>query len=324
MKKCASSFLIMLSLLLCCFAFISTAQVSLQVQTDVRQIVVGDQLRYFITAVVDTNNQQLRWASFPDTFNTLEVIEKSKIDTFKNGSVYTFKQRLLLTGFDSGSFLIPPFTFIVRNKTGAVDTLRTDAIRIAVNTVPVDTSKAFKAIKGIVAADEDDLSEYKKWIIAAIIGCGLLLVLLFYFLQQRKKQKVVVMASKEETIDEKAARLLHELDQKELWQQDKVKEYYTELSGIVRQYIEWRFKTPAMELTTDELLRKAKKHREMALYIDALQPLLFAADLAKFAKANPLPQEHIETLALAKQFVYTTKPKVNTQDSIKPIENWKK
>lgn len=322
--KGVSKFLLLFNILLCYVTATSFAQVQLHVQADAQQIVVGDQLRYFITAEVDTTKQQLHWAAFPDTFNTLEVLEKAKIDTLRNGAVCTYKQRLVLTGFDSGSFLIPPFTFIAIHKNGHTDTLSTDSIRVAVNTVPVDTSKAFKAIKGIVAADEDSLSDHKALIIALIIAVALLLVFLYYFIQHRKQQKTIPVPVKEETIDEKAARLLNELDQKGLWQQDKVKEYYTELSTIVRQYIEWRFKTPAMELTTDELLRKAKKHREMALYIDYLKPLLYAADLAKFAKANPLPQEHIDALELARNFIHTTKPKVASQDSMKPIENIKK
>lgn len=319
-----NAYLLKLILLLCCFAFNSTAQVNIKVQTDTRQIVVGDQIRYFITATVDTSKQQLRWATLPDTFHTLEVIEKTKIDTLKKGSFVTYKQRLLLTGFDSGSFLIPSFAFIAINKNGAPDTLYTDTIRISVNTVPVDTSKAFKGIKGILAADDDSFSDNKTLIILAIIAIAVLLVVLFYYLQVRKQRKSLPVVVKEETIDEKAMRLLDELDQKGLWQQEKIKEYYTELSGIVRQYIEWRFKTPAMELTTDELLRKAKKHREMALYINDLKPLLFAADLAKFAKANPLPQEHIEALQLAKHFVQTAKPKANALDLNKPLENTQK
>jgi hypothetical protein len=110
-----------------------------------------------------------------------------------------------------------------------------------------------------------------------------------------------------------------------LWQKDKVKEYYTELSEIIRQYIEIRFKTPAMELTTDELLRKAKKHREMTSFSSSLKPLLQAADLAKFAKAIPLPEEHIEALTLAKNFIQITKPKEDfTQNNLPQSQSQKK
>ena len=117
---------------------------------DAQQIVLGDQLRYFVSATVDTTQVKLRWASFPDTFNTLEIVEKGKIDTQRNGAVVTYKQRLLITGFDSGSFLIPRFQFLSIHKNGRLDSLFSDSFRLMVNPVVVDTSKEFKAIKNIL------------------------------------------------------------------------------------------------------------------------------------------------------------------------------
>jgi hypothetical protein len=86
-----------------------------------------------------------------------------------------------------------------------------------------------------------------------------------------------------------------------------VKLYYSELTDILRGYIEERFKTPAMELTTDELLSKSHDHREMSAHYDELAQILHTADLAKFAKAEPLPFEHTQALEQTKQFVIATK-----------------
>lgn len=286
-------------------------------KVDAQQIVLGDQLRYFISATVDTTQEKLRWASFPDTFNTLEIVEKGKIDTQRNGAIVTYKQRLLLTGFDSGSFLIPRFQFLLSRKNGTIDSLFSDSFRLMVNTVAVDTSKEFKAIKNIAEVQS-------SWMDNLPLILGILLVVIItalvvvYIMNKRKnkpKEQVVDLA---ESYHQRSLRLLNELDKKELWQQDKVKDYYTELSEIIRHYIEQRFKTNAMELTTDELLRKAKKHREMAVFRSALKPLLEAADLAKFAKANPLPEEHIEAMNLAVNFVKVSEPKVEIINNSQP------
>lgn len=283
---------------------------SLSVRVDAQKIVVGDQLRYFITLNTQKQAASVQWPKFADTFNSLEIVDKGKIDTIVTGNQIQYKQRLLITGFDSGSFLIPRFPF-VRN---ASDTLFTDSFRVEVRTVDVDTTKAFKEIKG-VAEVQVSWRDYIG-IIAGIAIAVVVLVLLIVYLLKRRKPAVVPEAIPEETVDQKALRLLDELDAKQLWQQDKPKQYYTELSEIVRQYIEVRFQTNAMELTTDELLRVAKKHREMTFFISSLKPLLHAADLAKFAKANPLPQEHIEALDLARNFIRVSKPKtVNPQNS---------
>jgi hypothetical protein len=102
--------------------------------------------------------------------------------------------------------------------------------------------------------------------------------------------------------------MLSELESKQLWQQQQVKEYYIELTDIVRNYIEDRFKTPAMELTTDELLQKAKVHRDLIPYYGLLSIILQTADLAKFAKAQPLPQEHTDAIDKARELVVSSKP----------------
>lgn len=294
---------------------VTMAQTTIETKIDATQIVIGDQARLFITATVDTTKSQLLWAAIPDTFNTLEIVEKGIIDTSRNGATMNLKQRLLITGFDSGSFLVPRFSFFSINKNGTIDTLFSDSFSIAVNTVVVDTSKAFKDIKTI-ATVERSWTEYLPQIIGGIIALALFAGIIVYLMERRKKKAKVEAIARAETYHERAIRLLTELDQKQLWQQNKPKEYYTELSEIVRQYIELRFNTNAMELTTDELLQKAKKHREMTQFRKSLKPLLQAADLAKFAKANPLPEEHIEALELALQFVRISKPKPQT-----PIEN---
>jgi len=297
-------------LIQCWFFAGAQAQVQLSVKTDAQQIQVGDPLHYFVTASADTTKSRIRWAAYPDTFNTLEITEKGTIDTVRNGAVITLKQRLLITGFDSGSFLIPRFVFLSENKDGTRDSLFTDSFRLLVQTVPVDTNQPFKGIKG-VAVVESSWMDNLPLIIGLLVAIGIIVWVAVYFARNRKAA-APKPGARVETYYERTIRLLEELDQKQLWQQNKVKEYYTELSETVRQYIEHRFQTNAMELTTEELLHKAKKHKEMAVFRKSLKPLLQAADLAKFAKANPLPEEHMEALKLAKDFVRISKPKEET------------
>src|SRR5436190_8669 len=75
---------------------------------DARQIMVGDQARLFIE-VQNPSAASLQWAVIPDTFNNLEVVERGRIDTIRNGAAVSYRQRLLITGFDSGMYQIPPF-----------------------------------------------------------------------------------------------------------------------------------------------------------------------------------------------------------------------
>jgi hypothetical protein len=280
---------------------------------DARQIVVGDQARLFIEVQNNPSVNRLQWAAIPDTFNDLEVVERGKIDTIKNGPVYTYRQRLLITGFDSGVFKIPPFVFSVTPGSGTSYTVQTDSFNLLVQTVAVDTTKDFKGIKGIIYV-KSSWRDYIWVIIGGIVFLALLAFVLWYFI--RNKKAAPKPQGPVESLQDYTLRLLSELDARQLWQKKQVKEYYVELTNIVRNYIEQRFQTPAMELTTDELLTKAQVLPEMQPYYELLSQILTTADLAKFAKFQPLPQEHMDAMARAKQFADTSRPVVITEPTI--------
>lgn len=281
---------------------------------DARQITVGDQVRLFIEADNNNGTGRLQWAVIPDTFNTLEVVERGKIDTSKQGDVTVYKQRLVITGFDSGVFNIPSFQFAVIPNSGNPYTVQTDSFPLTVQTVPVDTTKGFKGIKGIIYV-KSSWRDYALQITGGLIVVALIAFIIIYFM--RHKKVVIKPQGPPESLQAKTMRLLNELEAKQLWQKQQVKQYYVELTDIVRSYIEERFSTPAMELTTDELLYKAQFHKELQPYHDLLATILHTADLAKFAKAEPLPQEHIDAMEKAKQIVDRSKPVIVEA----PVEN---
>ena len=271
------------------------------------QITIGDQVRLFIEAQNNASAGTLQWAAIPDSFNNLEVVERGKIDTISSGGITTYKQRLILTGFDSGVYEIPSFAFTVHPATGGDSILlKTDSFALTVQSVAVDTSKGFKPIKGIMSVN----TTWRDYVAYIGGGAGLLLVAIAvaYFLLKRKKTAPPKPAGPVESLHDRSLRMLNELDAKQLWQKNKVKEYYVELTDIVRSYIEERFNTPALELTTDELLVKAQFTRDLQPYYSLLSGILHTADLAKFAKAQPLPQEHTDALENARIFIQKSKP----------------
>jgi hypothetical protein len=108
---------------------------------------------------------------------------------------------------------------------------------------------------------------------------------------------------------------LTELDEKLLWQNNKVKEYYSELTEIVRGYIERELKVPALEKTTDEVLEMIKDFKSADSIetsketIDRLKDLLREADLVKFAKSKPLALEIEDDRKDAEYIIGSLKPK---------------
>jgi len=272
---------------------------------DATHITIGDQVHLFIEAQNNNKTGKLQWAVLPDTFNNLEIQEKGKIDTVKNGDIVTYKQRLVISGFDSGAFKIPAFVFTVIPNAGTPYTVQTDSFLLNVQTVAVDTTQPFKPIKGIMYV-KSSWRDYLLYIIIGIVLIALIVWVTIYFMKNKKV--TIPKAEKKETLQERTLRLLTEMEQQQLWQRNQVKEYYVQLTDIVREYIEIRFRTKALELTTDELLEASKRNKELVSYTELLGRILYTADLAKFAKAQPTAQEHVDTMAYAKQFVTETTP----------------
>lgn len=239
-----------------------------------------------------TNVDTLSKVKFPESkfFGALEVLESYKVDTVKKGDRYELIKKYGLTQFDSGKYTIPRIPIIINGKT-----VYSDSLSIEINDVKVDTLKQkMYDIKDIATVK----SPMGNWWIYVLVVIGLIGMgfFIFYFLKNRKpKAKAEVIIYK--TPIEKATTLLQQLESKELWQKGAVKDYYSELTDIVRNYIEEEIKIPAMESTTSELiegLRKAAKQKKLKLSNDTvenLEKVLQQADLVKFAKVTPLDYE---------------------------------
>lgn len=295
-----------------CDANESHAQGTVKAAVDTRKIMIGDPIKLWLEVQPSSPKDIVQWATIPDTFSGLEIIEKGLIDTIKGQDSFLLRQRLLVTGFDSGIYYIPSFTFKISTQ-GRVAELQTDSIGIDIQTIAVDTTQAFKPIKDIVEVPFS-LLDYWMLILALVLLIGLILFVWIYF-YKNKKTKIPEASAKvpPELAHEKALRLLYELKEKQLWEHGRIKEYYSELSDITRIYLEERFDIAAMEQTTDELLALLKKQNDARAELRKLRPelklILRTADLAKFAKANPLPHEHSACMAAAIEVVQQTQKK---------------
>ena len=100
---------------------------------------------------------------------------------------------------------------------------------------------------------------------------------------------------------------LDNLDDAKLWQKGQIKEYQSELTFIIREYLENRYDMPALESTTDEITKALRKRDFNKEDETDLQNILQIADLVKFAKATPAEELHQQFLDRAYGFVKKTK-----------------
>ncbi len=263
-----------------------------QVQTsiDTTKNKIGAEFKLTLKTNVDTLSKVV----FPNVknFGALEVIQSYPIDTIKKNDRYELVKKYGLAQFDSGKYTIPSVRIIINSKA-----FLSDSLNVEVANVQVDTLKQkMYDIKDIVPAD-NSIGDWWKWLLVLLIIAGLG-VLSYWYVKKHKEKKEEGEIYK--TSIEKATNLLNTLEKKELWQRGEIKEYYSELTDIVRIYIEEAIEVPAMESTTSELIQalkiaSLKKKMELSKEtIDNLFTVLKQADLVKFAKSKPLDFEITE------------------------------
>ncbi|MCX6257120.1 MAG: hypothetical protein NTW49_04365 [Bacteroidia bacterium] len=290
----------------------SNAQlVSVNARMDTTHILIGDQVKLLLE-VSQPAGAKVTFPNITDTLtDKVEVVSKSNVDSQKqaNNSVY-LTEKLTITSFDSGSYTIPPFRFAVKFN-GRTDTFLTNTIMLNVNTFKIDSIKGITDIKPPMEAPFR-LSEIMLYIY--IVLAALILALAGYIIYKKfaKKEPIIRRRPKpKEPAHLIALRDLDLLTEKKLWQQNRVKEYYTELTDIIRTYIENRFMIMAMEQVTEEILERFDQTKLIDSFMyDKLQQMLVLADYVKFAKVIPLPDENDLLLKNAYDFVLKTKQEI--------------
>lgn len=277
-------------ILLLLFSTTVFAQKQVETKIDVTKNKIGAQFNLTLTTNVDT----LSSVTFPKgkMFGKMEVIRDYLIDTIKKNNRYELIKKYGLAQFDSGKYYVPSLKVIINKKE-----FQTDSLLVEVSNVVVDTLKQkMFDIKPIAEANSNKSWIWKLILILLLIsGIG---VLVYRFIKKRQLKKIEEEVYK--TPIEKATNLLNVLEKKELWQKGEIKNYYSELTNIARNYIEEAIEIPAMESTTSELiegLRIASLKKKMSLSqetIENLERVLKQADLVKFAKSRPLDFEITE------------------------------
>lgn len=279
-------------------------------------LLVGEQTRLTFT-VAQMRGRQVCAPVFSDTIvSGLEIVERLPLDTqLADDGLLLVSQSYVLTSFDSALYFIDAQPFV-----DGADTLYSNPLSLKVVSIPVDTAQhAIADIKPVYAPPFD---WPLFWLIVLITLGVVALAVIGFFVYRYVKRHAAPSAEVAEPQDlrpahEIALERLDVIKAEKLWQQNRAKEYHTQLTDVVRDYIARRFGICAVEQTSAEILAgiQPELSGQKTVYAD-LKTLLTTSDLVKFAKYKPLVSEDEKSLALAYQFVEATKevaPDADTQ-----------
>ena len=272
---------------------------------DSTTLMLGDQTDLHLQ-VTHEASEQVEMPVFGESLQDgIEIIDKTIVDTLSlaDGRVQ-LNQYLTLTSFKDSLFVINPIAV----ASGA-DTFWTESMALnVVQPFEVDTTLAITDIKDIEKAPIWWWGII-RWILLGLLIAGLCVggyYLWRWIESKRKPEEETINPDLLRPADEVALEKLDEIKAAKIWKDGKVKEYQTELTDVVREYIGRRFDVQSTEKTSDETLHEMKPLIEKDLYT-RLSKMLQLADLVKFAKWHTTPDENEQALSTAYEFVQETR-----------------
>lgn len=240
----------------------------------------------------------------------VELIRGYKFDTLssKKGEL-DIDMKAIITSFDSGSYYLPRQVIYLYKDDILLDTLVVNEKTLEVTTVPIDTATyQMYDIKPVVEYPVK-AKEVLPW-----VGLGLLLLTLGFFLFKVIKnwRKGSIMGGHAAPSDPPhitALRTLERIRCEKLWQNNKEKQFYTEVTDAIRLYIDGRYHIPTLERTSQEIFESLEALDQVELpsgEFAELKELFEVADLVKFAKYKASEGENERAIPVAVRFVNAT------------------
>ena len=244
---------------------------------------IGEQINYFLNVEVDT----VQKIEFPEDIqiSPMEVLEVFPTDTQKVKNKYLLTKKYAIIQFDSGFYQIPPQRVLLNGFSRL-----SKSVKIRVNDVKVDTLKQnlfeIKPFNPVNRNYDDLIDKLLLYLVIIIFIVGIVYALIIYRRKISEKKKMIPPF-------EKAIKALKELEKREPIFQEEYKKYYSELTDVVRRYLEEEANIDALESTSDQLLLKLELYKDSGKLgleestIKNLKTVLNTADLVKFARAVP-------------------------------------
>ncbi len=281
---------------------------------DSTTLMIGDQTDLHLEAVYD-NSQSVAMPVFgAELISGIEIVRRTPVDTITKNNQTTLRQDLTLTSFSDSLFYIEPIAFPAGS-----DTFYSEAISLNfIQPFEIDTALAITDIKDIQKAPIWWWGII-RWILLGVLALALAVGAYFGWKWLKSRREPQAEAPEPELLrpaEEVALEKLDLIRQDKIWQEGRTKQYHTELTDVIREYIGRRFMIRSNEKTSDETLRALQPvMKEQKELFGSLKSMLQLADLVKFAKWTATPEENERSLRTAYDFVHDTTPVEETSES---------
>ena len=313
------NYILIALLCLLCISRAAAQSVTVEAKIDSLQIWIGEQAKLQLQVAMDAKQRAI-FPAYTDTIVPgIEIVETAKPDTqfLNDRQRMLITQEYTITSFDSALYYIPPVPVTVDGKV-----YKSKALALKVYSMPVDTlhpDQLFgqKTVMKAPFAWED----WYGLIACSFLALPLLGLLIYLIIRIRDNKPIIRKIKVEPKLPPHQAALqeIERIKNEKVWQKGQPKEYYTELTDIIRTYIRDRFGFNALEMTSSEIIDKLLEIKDKEAISD-LKFLFQTADLVKFAKHAPQINENDMNLINAVDFINETKQPEEENQKPQPTE----
>lgn len=223
----------------------------------------------------NTNNSDSEQIS---TEYSLEIFKEFKDTIYQEGEEFIWKGSYELIAWDSAYVVIPPELISLQDSLYLFP-----AGLIYVNTPTADPTKPIYDINErftdlpIKSAFERFILKYWMWIAITL----LVLIVLVIYLFRKSRKEVVPLSLREQTLLK-----INKLEKSKAYEVD-LKEYYYDLSMILRRFFAAHYQTKVLDKTSAEIEEILNVNGLDDNMILLTKQLLMQSDLVKFARSKP-------------------------------------
>ncbi len=274
------------SFLLLAFVLIGYQKVAAQaVQTAIstNDILIGEQVRFEIKINLANSSYKIE-IDIPDSIPHFDIINQGKYDTTDAAGVYTLRQSILFTSFDSGVWKIPSFPVSISFPNKATQKFLSDSFLVRVGYSPADSTGQLRDIKPVMEVFVID----RQWMyIAAGVLLALILAYFIYRYFKTRKKKIPPVFNAAQSAYDEAMKALQKMQKEPPTDKASLKIYYGSLSDIFKKYYSRKANSNLMSITTGDLLLRLQTQVKDAQVVSGAAESLRCGDAVKFAKYNP-------------------------------------
>ena len=287
------------------------------------EILIGEQALINLQ-VIAPKDMEILFPIYQDSIVAgLEVLSMGNPDTTIVDNVRTINVKYLVTSFDSTLYYIPSMPI-----SDGVDTIYSNSFGLKV-TAPELKDSTIAYLERMKAGETDsidfnelqlnDIKSIQKapfswkdflsllWIPLIILILLAIIGAIIYLIIKKNKKGYFFTPPPLLPPHVRAMKSLDKIKEEKIWQQERYKEFYTQLTDVLRRYINERYGINSLEMTSGEILSIIRTKAEEDSVYNNLKQVLSVADLVKFAKYKPFIDENDLSLMNSYFFVNQTK-----------------